>query len=290
MNIDYSTYPKGHTLDRKRFVFEEWLRGSFREGLWRGEQLRPVRRSVLIAFTSLHYSDDLDALLRYDAAGIAPLLFIGSPDGYRRSKQKTTRGWEIAVIEARPAGEMLNDVGLLTAGEVVRLGLSMCDTIVAWAERATITRGLCPATVYVAGDQGQRRFTGATPRSFLVLGSEGMNTDFPNHAYDAPSDNAALDATLDDAAFTVAMILWFALLREHPYDVPGHPHQYDNIWNDIRRPFTGPPELGRLLEAVLVADVAKRMKTDEFRVELAKLARAWNVDLPPFPPPGLADS
>ena len=84
------------------------------------------------------------------------------------------------------------------------------------------------------------------------------------------------------------MILWFALLGEHPYKHPDHSVIDDNIWEDRRRPFTGPPELGRLLESVLVADIERRMKTDEFRDELIRLARTWNVELPPFPPPGLA--
>lgn len=84
------------------------------------------------------------------------------------------------------------------------------------------------------------------------------------------------------------MILGFALLGEHPYKLPDHPSIDDNIWEDRRCPFSGPPAIGRLLEKVLVADIDQRMKTDEFKDELTRLARAWNVELPPFPPPGLA--
>ncbi|MDQ3368063.1 MAG: hypothetical protein M3680_21775 [Myxococcota bacterium] len=44
---------------------------------------------------------------------------------------------------------------------------------------------------------------------------------------------------------------------------------------DARRAFTGPPELGALLEAVLVFDEMRRLPVDELRTGLAALARRW---------------
>ncbi len=45
---------------------------------------------------------------------------------------------------------------------------------------------------------------------------------------------------------------------------------------NARRAFTGPPELGALLEAVLVFDETRRMTAHELRTALADLAR-WTV-------------
>lgn len=75
--------------------------------------------------------------------------------------------------------------------------------------------------------------------------------------------------TVDDVGFVIARILWIAMLGEDPYRVPGTPSDYDNIWTDRRRPWTGPPALGRLLEQVLVVD--NRLPVAQFRDALLKL-------------------
>lgn len=69
--------------------------------------------------------------------------------------------------------------------------------------------------------------------------------------------------TVDDVGFVIARILWIAMLGEDPYRVPGTPSDYDNIWTDRRRPWAGPPALGRLLEQVLVVD--NRLPVAQFR-------------------------
>ena len=287
MDRGSSDYPKGCTLDGGAYVFLD-SPAERGDGLWSGKQLGPSPRPVVIAFRWFDISEDLVDLLRREVPGIAPLLYIGSPDGYRRPTDEVHRAWDVAIVEAKPEGHHLGESGRLTAGEVVRLGLGLCDTIQSWASRFPITQGLRPETVYVTGDHGNRRYSGSTPRAALVLGYGPSYWAFPGETYDPPAANTTIDIALDDALFTVAMILWFALLGEHPYKLPDRPSIDDNIWEDRRRPFTGPPELGRLFDRVLVADIDKRMKTHEFKDELTRLARAWNVELPPFPPPGLA--
>ena len=287
MSIDYRIYPQGQTLDRGRFVFRELLGGARREGLWSGEQLEPDRRRVVISFMSTQLSEQLESLLHCEVSGLASLLFVGSPDEYAPPKVQT-RSRDLAVVEARPQGCPLADAGQLTPQEALRLGLGLCDTIREWADQARITCGLRPETVYVVDEPGGRQFAGATPRAYLFLGNYFRYGKFSPEPYDPPTPNWVMDVAPDDALFTVALLIWFALLGEHAYDLPEHPDIHNNIWEDVRRPVTGPPELGRILEAVLMSDFEKRMKTDEFRSELVKLARAWNVELPPFPPPGLA--
>ncbi len=284
------TYESKHssnaTADGGRFVSLEPL-GN---GLWRGERRHPTRREVIFAFrSSLRRTDELDELLQYDVPGLAPLFFIGPPDGYKCPDWRRLQGGELVVIEARPEGAHLLEAGRLSRNEIVRLGLGLCDTILAWSVQARITGGLRPETVYVVGSPGKRRFAGAIPRSFFILGNSERCAAFSHEPYDPPIGAYFADLAVDDEVFVVALLLWFALLGEHAYAVPGHPSLDNNMWDDIRLPFTGPSELGRLLEAVLVADADRRMKAGEFREELARLAHAWNVDLPPFPPPGLAE-
>src|SRR5688572_5494268 len=104
MTFNRDGYPNGEMLDGGRFVFNELLGGVLTSGVWRGEQQYPIRRNVIITFRSAHYNATLDDLLRYDASGVAPVLFIGSPDGYQKPRQKTNLGWDVAVVEVKPNG------------------------------------------------------------------------------------------------------------------------------------------------------------------------------------------
>jgi hypothetical protein len=288
MSDDLTPYPKGHTLDRKRFVLGEMIAGSPLWGRSNGEQLRPTRRPVIISLRSLIYSPELDARLRFDAPGVAPLLFIGPPDGYRPSRRKDMPWRDVAVIEARPDGADLGSAGRLSPSEAVLAGLGLCETILACAAVGRGIRGVRPETVYVAGEPGHRRFAGVAPRSFAFLGFGDHHATFSNDTYMAPEEDEVPHTPHSDG-FSTALVLWFGLLGEHPYGTRGYPEQMDNMWKDVRRPFTGPPELGRILERVLVSDVEKRLKVDEMRDELLRLTGAWSLDPPAFPPPGLAE-
>jgi hypothetical protein len=148
--------------------------------------------------------------------------------------------------------------------------------------------GLNPETIFVAGEYGNRFYAGATPRSFQMLGSDGMGAVYSSEYFEPPTQSM-YDRGADELVYTVALLIWFALLKTHAFRVGPSYKDENNMWNDVRAPFTGPPELGRLLEAVLVSDVEKRMKAPELREELAKLAARWGVEPPPFPPPGLAE-
>ena len=247
----------GATLDHGRIVVGRRLRG----GLWIG---RAGNHPVLIGHNRLPYSqhkDAIDGLYRFDVPGLASLEFLGFPDD---------GGREVAIVEALPKGSPLAELQSLTLAEVVQCGIGLCDTVLAWgARRHSLTEGLRPETVYMANGA----YTGATLRMALIAG-EPYDGTFSNERYKAPSDGAPLELTIDDAGFIVAQVLWFALLREHPYKVPGALDETQNIWTDTRRPFTGPPELGRILEAVLVADPSRRLGVQGFRDQLAALANA----------------
>ena len=274
---------EGTTLGNGKFQFNELLGGARSQGIWSGWQVLPTRRDVLIGFRySTPFKDEFLELVGCVVPGVAPLLYAGPLD--------TLPGMH-ALVVARPPGDVVSAAPRLQPREVVALGLSLCDTIIEWSSRGRITAGLRPETVFVDGKSGNRRFAGTIPQMLVLLGNSNMYAPFPVACYDPPSADIFVDIALDDEVFVVGLLLWYALLKEHPYQVPGHTHDYNNIWEDRRKPFSGgPPELGRLLEAVLVADPERRMKAVELRDELERLARTWGVELPPFPPPGLAAS
>lgn len=243
----------GATLDHGRIVFEQRVRGR----LWRG---RTQHRSVLIVHNRIPYEQyrmEIDKLYRFDVPGIAPLEFLGFPDD---------GGAEIALAEALPEGSPISELEPLTASQVVQCGLDLCDAVLTWSERyESLIVGLRPETVYINGG----RYTGSTPRIALLAG-DPEGTTFGGPRYEAPNGSMQ-EGDANDTGFIVAQVMWFALLREHPYKFPGALNEHNNIWNDKRRPFTGPPELGRILEAVLVADPDRRLGVRGFRDQLAAL-------------------
>lgn len=284
MTVDYNN-PEGLTLDRQRFLIVKCV-GSGASSIWLGEQSRPVRRAVLISYG--FPGDSEMEWLRYDVPGIAPLLFIGSPDGFRVPPGQSRPG-PVAVVEAMPAGETLHQIGRLVVRDVVRVGIGLCDMLLASDTRGVVVWGLRPETVFAVSDgPAGYRYAGATPRSYRFLGGpEGSLSPFPLWFchFDPPEYP---ELTSSSGVSTAALILWYALLGEHAFvKEVGTAHQHWATADDVRRPFTGPPELGRLLEAALVADVEKRMTTAELRDALVGLARLWDIELPPFPPPGL---
>lgn len=273
------------TFARKSIVLEEELAGPILRGVWTGSHIGPPKQPVLVLLSNPRGigmgKPQLNEVSRERwmrrIPGIARGLFYGWPD------KQHVKPPPIGRVLVRPAGQHLMDVEALTPQEVVRLGLGLCDTIAEWGKRYPIDIGLRPETVFVAGESGMRCFSGAIPEAFIVLG--GSDGPFTYDDYQAPSADAWVDMGTESAVYVLALVLWYALLKEHPFDARGG--QINHMWDDKRRPFTGPPELGRLLEAVLVFDVAKRMKLPELRHELVELARVWNIELPPFPPPGL---
>ncbi|HWO21167.1 MAG TPA: hypothetical protein VNO30_20505 [Kofleriaceae bacterium] len=296
----YARNPTGATLDGGRVIIdalvsgkpytERWCIGPGGAGLWRARQLVPRERPVLVSYGSADpflSREIYDTWVRYETFGIAPLLYFGYLDGvtpldeaaFLRLRKRGVYP-HMALAEARPDGEQLSLIDPLSPAEAVRLGLGLCDTLLALDGRGIL--GLRPETVYVAGEPGHRYYAGAAPRAFLMLGY-GLG-----EAHFDPPTLSAFDRGVDEIVYTVALLIWFGLLREHAFICGTQRNDFDNMCNDVRAPFTGPPELGRLLEAVLVADVEQRMKAPELREELSKLAARWGVEPPPFPPPGLA--
>jgi hypothetical protein len=286
----------GMTGGGGRIVIDEHLRGA----LWAGRQLGPRERAVIVLVRGFDYVRGkavLDEWYRYEVPGIAPLAFLGYPDGLAPSAtpEPIAPGAVRAVPPAMIAEVLPDGVPLaaaeppLTDAEVIRIGIALCEVLAAWIAQAPwVSQGLAPETVYVAGEPGSRYFAGATPRVYALDDRAGWGGAFSAELYGGPMSGTT-ELSVEDATFMVAQVIWFAATREHPYVWPARTKALDNMEHDRRRPFTGTAELGALLERVLVFDESRRIDLTELRAGLVELARQWSVELPPFPPPGLAE-
>lgn len=243
------------TLDRFRIQLEQPLDRGWRARLRDGGEAIAVRRSNLTP------SAGLEHMLRYEVPGIARLEFLGYADGDvppTARQIQDNRVPELWLVEARPPGARISDLPPLDTPTTVRLGIDLCTTTLAWAERCELlTPGIRPETVYL--DDG--RFTGATPRIEVFLGRDSEH-------FSAPADSG-LAYTVADVGFLVARVLWFAHLRVDPYRFPGALDEVANIWENKRRAWTGEPALGAILERVLVVD--GRLSVAAFRDALEQI-------------------
>jgi hypothetical protein len=267
-----------YTADHGRIVVEEELGGL----LWRGHQRAPRERQLVVAVKQLAAVSGkamLESAHRYEVPGIAPLAYLGFADAAAASP--------ILLAEARPDGiplaGVVEETGL-TEEEVVRVGLALCDTTLAWiAQRGHATVGFRPETVYVTGDlPGERTYAGATPRVFAMIGNAGHDGTFPPPYYGAPLAESATRTSAHDMTFVIGLVLWFAANGDHAY-----PHI--NYIERPRPPFTGPAALAPILDDALRLYDEERLTVADLRAQLATRARTLNVEAAPFPPPGLAD-
>ena len=280
-----------YTADRGRILVEEELGGL----LWRGRQLRPRERPLVVAVKELAAAsgkDMLDRWAKFETPGIAPLAYLGFPDGVStnpeelREMKKRGKSLTVLLAEVRPDGLPLAGVVEeegLTKEEVVRIGLALCDTAIAWIEkRGSATAGFRPETIYIGGDiPGERFYAGCTPRVFAMIGNGGNDGTFPTTYYGAPLAASATQIDAHDITFAIGCVLWFASTREHPV-------RHIHVIEHARPDYTGPKELGEILR-VAIRLYEERISVQELRASLLELAKKWKVEPAPFPPPGLAD-
>jgi hypothetical protein len=158
--------------------------------VWRGRQREG--RDVLVAFKSMRYSLDTDALFRYDVPGIARFVYFGDAG----------RG-EVAIAEELPDGMSLAEVGHLDEQSTIQLGIDMCATALAWAERREHHHiGLRPE-YYLHCEWAIR---GHTPRTECLLGRD-------YGYFEAPAESFGLYKP-DDLGFLVARLMWIAPLGD----------------------------------------------------------------------------
>jgi hypothetical protein len=214
------------TADRGQIIVEDPLRGQ----LWRG---RRGDLQLVVALSDFGYRRDpafFDRWFRFDIPGIAPLAFLGLPDDAPPN---------IAMLaEVRPAGEPLATIAPLSEELAIELGIALCDVLRAWiAARGSAFVGLHPDTLYVADN----RYAGATPRVFALLGNGDVHSSFDPAYYGGPLGPSESDLGDGDAAFVVALLVWFAATGEHAIRA----HHYLDA---VRPAFGGSATLGAVLE------------------------------------------
>lgn len=278
----------GATFGGGRFRVESVLRGHSLHGLHAGTRIADGR-PVLIAVRVLDWAGWSVDELRLASPGIAPLLFIGPPDGYRPKQTSAGTGTIGAVIELRPAGVALSErAGTLTPRDIVRVGLGLVAAISA-AGPGRALLGVRPETTYLADEPDGPRLSGLAPRSARILTHhhDGYGRAF-QHSYVAPEIHTSGEVSATSDLFSAALTLWTAFTGAHAYRVSPEDIDEEVIAADQRGDFPGPAELARILEPVLQADVTRRPAVRWVQTQLHELAHQWGVAIPAFPPPELA--
>ena len=261
-------YPENLGIADGRFRLKKLIRGWSINGLWVAtDQQR--ERDVWVTIRRMGPNHALAKKLDVQAFGIPAPLYIGPPDLYTPDGQEA-RKIHFCVVDEIPAGEELANVGRLSPSAAIQLGRDLCEVVATWAAVADgyILRGLRPETIFVSTDT--RRFIGATPRPYLMLGNQNEFDAYPSLSFDPPT-LGPWEIDRHDAVFTVALLIWWSVTGVHAYAVPGDSVE-NNAFFDRRLPFDGPPSLGNVLERALVSDPAKRIDLEQLRAGLDQLA------------------
>lgn len=261
-------FPEGLTVANGRFRLTSLVRGVPPDGLWQSSD-RESGSDVWVTIRRVRPTPERVKLMTFSAYGIRPPLYVGPPDAYTSDDEYGPREYFVIVDEI-PIGLSLVEVGRIDAREATELGIDLCNVITDWAAARDghVLRGLRPETVFMSGAAGARRFTAATPRPYFMLGNEAPYGGYPYPSFDPPSMDS--QPSPHDALFTLALIVWYAVTGNHPYDIP-QTNMDRNLWEDKRLSFDGPEALGHVLESALVADPASRISIDGFRAALEAL-------------------
>jgi len=261
-------FPEGLTVANGRYRLTKLLRGVEPDGLWLATD-GELGIDVWVTLRNARPKQVLVDKLTFSAYGVAPPLYVGPPDAYRLGDDHVPSAF-VAVIDKIPEGRSIAEVGRLDVREALQLGIDLCDVITDWAAArgGYVLHGLRPETVFVSETTGTRRFTGATPRPYYMLGDEPPYGAYPYPSFTTPTDDP--EPAPHDALFVVALLIWYAVTGIHPYVIPDT-NMRSNQWEDKRLPFDGPQPLGQLLERALVADPALRISVADFKSGLAAL-------------------
>jgi len=264
----------GATYADGAYVTTDLIAGSDSRGRWRGVQRDGA--TVIIAARFMPHPGELVDRFRYQGPGIAPLLYVGPPDGY--TARPEARSSILATVEREPAGVAMQNLALqISVEDVLRIGVGMAEMVAAATASKRVITGIRPEVAYAQRDEDGWVFSGLCPMAYCLLGhgyDDGGITPFTPDTYVAPE---YLDDEINQRAdvFSLALVLWYLATGSHAYD--WKPDQDDNIYLDRRKSWTGPEELGDVLTSALWNEPERRASIEEFRAGLHVLARNRGV-------------
>ncbi len=257
------------------FRADRFLRGLWVRGLFAGHRTSDGLR-VFMARCPHHIS--ILGRLDYEVPGIAPQLGVHGLDGLPAG------GAPSVLVEVQPRGSFLQAFrGQGTSEDCVRIGCALARAVVSACERSILIEGLRPETVFLEGTPGALDLTGVTPRSAAVIGQGPLYAEVPAFGWDQFDPEQFAGEQPERAAYSVALVLWVLHQPDHPYG-NYYGESAHRAREGMRDPWTGPPELGRILEPMLAYRLADRPSPQWMLAELEELARQWGIELPPFPP------
>ncbi len=288
------TYPEYYTCGEGRFLVRRRLivGTSIYDGVRVADQ-----RPLVITSVQPHRLDKLVAAITYDVPGTTKLLAVtqGDPGSWQPqpgddledpcvdTAEDLTEGF-VLVVETRPRGTPIRAIGPGPAPRAVAVGAGLLQTVAASVERGVFLEGIRPETVYADG----HAYAGCHARLWRIEMSPSRQGEFGGAfepgGFFAPEILWSDPPTATSDAFAAAAVLWWFATGGDPF---GGPDFHQRTIDGQLESFPGPPELGEILVPMLARDPAARPTAAESADRLAALARRWDIQVAPFPPPGL---
>jgi hypothetical protein len=266
----------GRTASNGAFSIDRWIMGATSCGRLLGHDHKtgqPVHIGITrpVSVTP----DELAARLAYEVPGVARCLFIGTLDAPSGIEDHV-----IVVEEAGPGKALTQCTSDLNSQTRLQVAQQIGHTLV-HAERQGIALGglhpdlvwpdslsgigttLAPRFPVLLAVKKKQRMVGEAPWPFSDVGP-----------FIDPMMLNPWHATAAGDAYCFGLLLAWLFGNKHPFAEAAH--RGNNAWlsamaEDERDPFSGPPEIGKILDDVLVAEPARRMPIGEVAAALDTL-------------------
>jgi len=270
-NGPVAEFPIGCGVNGGEFIITEHLYGEPEAGIFRGRVGgAPDGQAVLIT-TGTAQADVFAAVferLEFDGIdGVSELLCINrlDTDELRRD----------AMVEVEPEGQPISSlVGTLSPPSVLSVGSQLAQLLsdAEFLDEAMV--GLRPELIYVDAGADEVAFTGTAPRSALFwAGMKPTSIGVPpcfDVSYLAPEVLAVKPVHIAADLFSVCAMLAEWASGQYPFTTPP-PSPLLAPLLGTRVPWTGPRELGAVLDRGLDKDPEGRINVDDLIAALAKL-------------------
>ncbi len=202
-----------------------------------------------------------------EARAAAALNHVGAVTVYDVVEDGEQAYIVMELIEAPTLADLVAERGALTATEVARVGVAVCDVLTAAHDRGIVHRDLKPANVLVTDDRVKLTDFGiATVKDDPRLTSTGIVLGSPS--YISPEQARGDDVTAATDVWGLGATLYFAATGRPPFDRGEAIATLTAVAHDELEIDPSAGALGPVLGAMLSKDPAQRPSVSEVRAAL----------------------
>lgn len=271
-------FPIGATVADGTYAITENIRGGPDRGVYRGRNVKAGDARPVLITTGLAQTRPYADLARQLAAkleSVSPLRALGPLEVSEPGDREPPRD---CMVEDEPPGDPTSALAPFNRETALTMAARVAAIALASQARGTALEGIRPELIYAQlSEDGQVSISGLVPRAEQFLASArqpsyGVPPLFAT-LYQAPEILALAPASDRSDVFSLCATLAFWLTGESPFAGDDVIQQMAAIASGQRRRWTGPADLGALIDRGLRSQASKRVSLEKLAAELARPGR-----------------